>query len=115
MHCGEQTMKKQTKKQETKDCGDANCPFHGSLKTRGQVLAGIVTKTGGARTVRIEFQRLYALPKYERFEKRRTRIQAHNPACINAQLGDKVKIKACRPISKTKNFVIIENESTKSK
>ena len=47
--------------------------------------------------------------KFERYEKRRTRIKVHNPECINAKEGDIVKISECRPLSKTKNFVIIEN------
>jgi len=40
--------------------------------------------------------------------KKRSRVAAHNPVCINAKIGDKVRIAECRPISKTKAFVIIE-------
>ncbi len=46
--------------------------------------------------------------RYERYEKRRTRVAAHNPPCINAKEGDKVVIAECRPLSRTKKFVIIE-------
>jgi small subunit ribosomal protein S17 len=35
-------------------------------------------------------------------------MHAHNPPCINAKEGDVVKIAECRPLSKTKKFVVIE-------
>ena len=38
----------------------------------------------------------------------KTRVHAFNPLCINAKEGDTVKIIECRPLSKTKNFVVIE-------
>lgn len=98
----------------SKSCDDKKCPFHGNLKVRGQMFEGRIIKASTSKTAQIEFQRLYSLPKFERFEKRRTRLQVHNPPCINAQLGDQVKIIACRPISKTKNFVIIEKSDSKT-
>lgn len=89
-------------------CTDEHCPFHGQLRIHGRMFEAVIIKTGAAKTAKIEFKRLYPLAKFERFEKRRTRLQVHNPPCINAQVGDKVSIIYCRPISKTKNFVIIE-------
>ena len=97
-----------------KKCSDTHCPFHGSLKIRGRAFTGIVIKNSARKTVQIEFHYLKSLPKYERYEKRRTRLQAHVPPCIKINIGDKVKVMECRPISKTKNFVVIENESIKS-
>jgi len=92
-----------------KKCNDENCPFHGRLKCRGKVITGTVISTKMQKTVTVEFERQNYIPKYERYEKRRTRIKAHNPECINAKEGDRVKISECRPLSKTKNFVIIES------
>jgi len=83
-------------------------PFFGNLKLRGRVLVGKVISTKPTRTAKIEFMRLFPIKKYERFEKRRTRLLVHNPDSIKAKEGDTVKIMECRPISKTKNFVIIE-------
>ena len=34
-------------------------------------------------------------------------MKVHNPDCINAKEGDLVGVVECRPLSKTKNFVII--------
>lgn len=97
---------------------DIHDPFFSNLSLRGRIFIAKVISANSAKTAKVEFTRLYPIPKYERFEKRRTRLQVHNPESINAKAGDKVKIMECRPISKTKNFVIIEkleNESTKSK
>ena len=60
------------------------------------------------RTVIVRRDYLHYVPKYERYERRHSRIAAHNPDCINAKVGDKVKIAECRPLSKTKHFVVIE-------
>ena len=63
------------------------------------------------KTVIVERNYLHFIPKYERYERRRSRISAHSPPCIDAKRGDKVKIAECRPLSKTKHFVIIERVS----
>ena len=91
-----------------KECKDHNCPFHGSLKVRGRIFTGTVIGDKMQKTVTVEWGRQHFLPKYERYERRRTRIKAHNPECMNAKKGDIVKISECRSLSKTKNFVIIE-------
>ncbi len=95
-------------------CTDAKCPWHGTLPVRGRVFAGNVISDKAAKTVVVEsgFNRL--IPKYERYERRHTRLAAHNPDCIAAKLGDSVRIAECRPLSKTKSFVVIEKlENTK--
>lgn len=89
-------------------CTDVKCPFHGSLSIRGRQFMGTITSTKTRKTAIVEFERLNFLKKYERYEKRRTKLKAHNPECINAKDGDIVKVMECRPLSKTKNFVIIQ-------
>ena len=90
------------------ECNDNNCPFHGSLRSHGNTFTGIVTSTKMHKTASVEWDWRKYIPKYERYELRRTKIKAHNTPCINAKEGDIVKIIGCRPLSKTKNFVIIE-------
>ncbi|MCP3681143.1 MAG: 30S ribosomal protein S17 [bacterium] len=90
------------------ECEDPNCPFHGSIAIRGRSFVGTVISAKMTKTVSIEFERKYFVKKYERFEKRRSRIKAHNPDCIAAEEGDIVKIKECKPLSKTKKFIVIE-------
>ena len=89
------------------DCSNYKCPFHGNLSIRGRKLTGTVISAKMRKTATIEFDRLFYLKKYERYEKRRTKLKVHNPECINAKEGDITEVMECRPISKTKNFVII--------
>ncbi len=89
-------------------CNDIKCPFHGNLKLRGRVFVGTVISHKMAKTITVEWPRQIFLSKYERFEKRRSRVKAHLPSCIKLKVGDRVKIAECRPLSKTKNFVVIE-------
>ena len=91
-----------------KACQDDNCPFHGILKCRGRVFTGTVVSSRMQKTVNVEWEWQNYLRKYERYEKRRSRVKAHNPSCINANEGDIVRIMECRPLSKTKNFVVVE-------
>ena len=91
-----------------KTCKDKFCPFHGKLSVRGSILEGTVVSDKMSKSIVIERNYLHFVPKYERYERRRKRLAAHNPVCINAKKGDKVKIAECRPLSKTKHFVVIE-------
>lgn len=92
-------------------CNDKNCPFHGTLKLHGRIFRGKVISTKMRKTVTIGWERLFYIPKYERYEKRKTKIKAHVPPCIKVKENDFIKIMESRPISKTKNFVVIENET----
>jgi small subunit ribosomal protein S17 len=89
-------------------CNDVNCPFHGTLPVRGQVITGKVVSDRMMDTVVVERKYLHYVGKYNRYEKRNSRIHAHNPPCIKAKEGDMVKIAECRPLSKTTKFVVVE-------
>ncbi len=93
-------------------CNDSKCPFHGNLSVRGRQFVGTVISAKMRKTAVMEFDRLQFLKKYERYEKRRTRLKVHNPECINAKEGDIVKIIECMPLSKTQNFVIVQQLGT---
>ncbi len=90
------------------ECKDKNCPFHGTLSIRGRILEGVVASAKMDKTVIVRRDYLKYVPKFKRYERRRSRIPAHNPPCINAKEGDRVRIAECRPISKTVSFVVIE-------
>ncbi|HZX12320.1 MAG TPA: 30S ribosomal protein S17 [Candidatus Nanoarchaeia archaeon] len=92
----------------TRACADKHCAFHGKIALRGRQFTGTITKLNSQRTATVEWQRLFYLPKYQRYEKRRSKLQVHHPDCIDITLGDNVRFIECRPISKTKNFIIIE-------
>lgn len=97
-----------TAKGQKKKCSDLNCPFHGRLSVRGRQFTGTVISAKMRKTAVVEFERLNFLKKYERYEKRMTRLKAHNTECIGASEGDIVNVRECRPLSKTKSFVIME-------
>ncbi len=90
-------------------CADRLCPKHGDrkLKMRGRVFEGVVIRKFPGR-VTIEFERMLKLPKYERYEKRRTKIHARLPDCMkdDVDVGDLVQIAETRPISKMIHFVV---------
>ncbi len=89
-------------------CNDQHCPFHGKLPVRGKVVDGIVVSDRAQKTAIVERNYLQFIPKFERYERRHSRMAAYNPSCIDAKIGDTVKIAECRPLSKTKSFVIVE-------
>lgn len=91
-----------------KECNDDNCPFHGTLSLRGNIIKGKVVSTRAQKTAIVERTYQHYLPKYERYERRHSRIAAYNPECIDAKEGDWVTIAECRPLSKTKAFVVVE-------
>lgn len=79
-----------------------------SLSLRGRTFRGVVINDIMQKTVTVEWERRKHNKKYERYEKMRTRIKAHNPENVNAKKGDLVEIQECRPLSKTKNFVVVK-------
>jgi len=91
-----------------KSCDDRNCPFHGELSVRRKFLDGKVVSAKMMKTVTVERDYLHYLSKYTRYEKRRSRILAHSPPCLEVHEGDRVKVAECRPISKEVSFVVVE-------
>ncbi|MCL1983824.1 MAG: 30S ribosomal protein S17 [Methanomassiliicoccaceae archaeon] len=89
-------------------CEDVNCPFHGTLPVRGQVIEGTVVSIKMDKTAVVERKYLKYQKKYERYEKRTSKYSVHAPACFELKAGDHVKVMECRPLSKTVSFVVIE-------
>jgi small subunit ribosomal protein S17 len=91
-----------------RSCDDRNCPFHGSLSVRRKFLDGKVVSAKMSRTVTVERDYLHYLAKYTRYQKRRSKIMAHCPPCLEIREGDRVRVAECRPISKEVAFVVVE-------
>jgi len=89
-------------------CQDRHCVRHKHLSARGRTFVGTVVSDRRSRTVTVQWERRHLVRKYERYERRRTRIHAHNPDCIAAKAGQQVRLAETRPISKTKHFVVVE-------
>jgi len=119
----EKTEKKTKNKEEAKtsktdktsgskvECHDKFCPTHGvePLKLRGRVFEGEVIKKLKGRLT-ISFERTLYVPKFERYEKRRTKLHARLPDCLDNEIkvGDYIQIGETRPISKMIHFVVIK-------
>jgi len=97
-----------TAKKPKKTCNDVNCPFHGTLSLRGHSLEGIVVSAKMEKTIIVRRDYLNYVPKFKRYERRRSNVAAHSPPCLEIKAGDKVRLAECRSISKTVSFVVIE-------
>ena len=91
------------------ECNDRECYKHGRLKTHGRFFEGYVKKKFPRRVV-IEFERMIYVPKYERYAKSRTKLHARLSRCMESEIniGDYVKIRECRPLSKIIHFTVID-------
>lgn len=76
-----------------------------NLKT-GKILEGVVVSDKMAKTVVVLVKRFVKHPKYGKFVTISDRYKAHDET--NAfKVGDKVKIRSTRPLSKDKFFEVI--------
>ena len=97
-------------------CADKFCPVHGkeAVKLRGRTFEGTVIKKLPKR-VKIVFERTLYVPKYERFEKRKTKMHARLPDCLNDIVeGDYIEVQECRPLSKLIHFYVVRKIRSKS-
>ncbi len=90
-----------------KKCDDINCPWHGKLALRGKVFTGTVRSAKAHNTAIVEWGFNKFIKKYERYERRKSRVTAHNPPCIHARDNELVMIAECRPLTATKRFAVI--------
>lgn len=75
-------------------------------KKGGKILRGTVVSDKMQETVVVSVTRFVKHPKYRKFIKRVKKFHAHNPGDAKKE-GDKVSIQECRPMSKTKKFIVI--------
>lgn len=92
-------------------CDDPKCPWHGNLRVRGILLEGRVEKVKMQKTAVVVRDYLHYVPKYKRYERRRSKIHAHLPPCIDVKPGDEVIMGETRPIAKSVAFVILAKKS----
>lgn len=71
--------------------------------SRPQIFQGVVVKAAMKDTATVRVDRYVKNAKYKKFFVRSKKYLVHDPG-NTAQVGDKVTIIACRPISKLKRF-----------
>ena len=97
-----------TLKRPELECEEEDCPFHGSLAVRGRTLEATVVSTRMQKSCVVQLSYTRYDKKYERYARMRSRITAHSTPCIPIKVGDTVRIAECKPLSKTKSFVVVE-------
>jgi len=98
-------MAEKNKKQNMKE--EAKTQLVELAPTRGRVFAGTVVRKFPNRVV-IEFERTVYVKKFERFYKKKTRVHARLPSGMSIELGDYIKVRECRPLSKIIHAIVIE-------
>ena len=78
-----------------------------SVTAQGKTFEGVVVKSAMKDTATVSVERYVKHPKYKKFQRRSKKFLVHDPG-NTAEIGDKVKIRETRPISKRKRFVIVK-------
>ena len=75
-----------------------------------RVLQGVVVSDKADKTVTVLVERRVTHPVYKKIIKRSKRYHAHDQA-NHHKVGDVVRIRECRPISKTKSWEVLAEEA----
>ncbi len=76
-------------------------------KSGGKQLVGIVTSNKNDKTIVVRVERLQRHPLYGKRIKKHKKFMAHDPE-NNCNIGDKVLIRECRPLSRHKRWQLVE-------
>ncbi len=76
-------------------------------EANGRTVVGKVVSDKMQKTIVVVVERTVKHPKYGKIMRRRTKLHAHdeNQVC---KIGNTVKIRESRPLSKTKTWVLVE-------
>lgn len=76
-------------------------------ESNARTMVGKVVSDKMDKTIVVMVERTVKHPKYGKIMKRRTKLHAHdeNQVC---EIGNTVKIRESRPLSKTKSWVLVE-------
>ncbi len=72
-----------------------------------KTLTGEVVSAKRNKTITVKVERKAMHPKYKKYITRSTKLHAHDEANACSE-GDVVSIRECRPISKTKTWLLFE-------
>ena len=71
-----------------------------------RVLQGVVVSDKTDKTISVRVERRIMHPLYKKFIRRSKKYSAHDPE-NSCKVGDRVRIRECRPISKTKRWEVL--------
>ncbi|MEE8191275.1 MAG: 30S ribosomal protein S17 [Gemmatimonadales bacterium] len=75
-------------------------------RARRKVRTGVVVSDKMTKTVTVQLTRQFAHPLYGKQVKQTKKVKAHDEQ--GAKVGDTVRITETRPLSKTKNWRVVE-------
>jgi small subunit ribosomal protein S17 len=73
-----------------------------------RILQGTVESAKNDKTVSVKVERTFRHPLYKKTVRKSAKYAAHD-ANSTCKVGDKVRIQECRPMSKTKSWIVIED------
>lgn len=76
-------------------------------KTLRRSRVGKVVADSTEKTIKVEIEGMVQHPRYKKYIKRHTRFLVHDPE-EKCKVGDLVRIEECRPVSKTKKWIVRE-------
>ncbi|STX27757.1 30S ribosomal protein S17 [Legionella beliardensis] len=76
-------------------------------ESNARTLVGKIVSDKMQKTIVVMVERTVKHPKYGKIMKRRTKLHAHDENEVG-KIGNTVKIRESRPLSKTKSWVLVE-------
>ena len=78
------------------------------LKMPKRILEGVVVSDKMDKTIVVKVERRVQHPIYKKFIRRSKKYHAHDETnAFKGKVGENVKIRECRPLSKTKNWEVL--------
>jgi small subunit ribosomal protein S17 len=76
------------------------------MSTNPRQLTGVVTSDKADKTITVKIERKVKHPTYGKIMKRSTKVHAHDEN-NSAKIGDVVTVQECRPLSKSKTWMLL--------
>lgn len=75
-----------------------------------RIIPGTVISDGADKTVTVRVERQVRHPLYKKIIRRSKKFAAHDPD-NRCKIGDKVRIRECKPISKSKTWEVVLDDA----
>jgi small subunit ribosomal protein S17 len=72
-----------------------------------RILQGVVVSDKGDKTITVNIERRFTHPMMKKTVRRTKKYHAHDEG-NSAQVGDIVRIQECRPVSRSKTWMLLE-------
>lgn len=76
------------------------------MSTNPRQLTGVVISDKADKTITVKIERKVKHPTYGKIMKRSTKVHAHDEQ-NSAKIGDVVTVQECRPLSKSKTWMLL--------